>query len=227
MSFKEQVNAAVDTMKQDDSGNWQLPTDSELSEEVTYAATLEKRRRDTQSEFSRGQQALKVVEAENKKLTEGWAQETKLTTEQVAELDELKHTDPDGWRNKIDEYEGEARSRFAETRETITQEARVESETDYRTRVMAEFDEANPEISLTDEVITNDLPPRYLKSLEAGETTFDEFLVQAKDYLTKGKVMKTEPEVEELSLGKASGSSTPESRAVDEDARTSYKNETY
>ena len=220
MSFEQQVNEAVDGMVEGKLAD-------DLSPEVKYAAGLEKRRRDTQAEFSKGQHKLGIVEAENKKLTEGWAKDISLSTEQVAELEALKSTDPDAWKAKVDEYEGAAQTKFTETREAIATEAKTETEAESRDRLIKEFDEANPDIDLSDDVIQNDLPPRYLKKLESGELTFAEFLDQAKEYLTKGKVLKQEDEPDDISLSKAAGGSVPEDRAVEEDARKSYENETY
>ena len=219
-TFEEQVNAAV-------SGIVDGKLADGLSEEVQYAAGLEVRRRDTQSQFSKGQHQLGIVQAENKKLTEGWSKDISLSSEQMAELETLKGTDPDAWKAKVDEYEGAAQEKFNETRGTIAKEAKTETEAESRDRLIKEFDAANPDIDLSDEVVQNDLPPRYLKKLEAGDITFEEFLDQAKEYLTKGKVLKKEDTPEDISLSKASGRSTPEDSAVEADARDSYKNETY
>ena len=228
-TFEEKVNTLTDTMTQDADGTWKVPADSEASEEVQYAATLEKRRRDTQASHSRSEQALTIAKAENEKLTQGWAKDVtaKLTNTQAAELATLKEEDPEAWRQKIGEYEKANSAEFEETRATISSQAKEESEVQYRDRLIKEFDEQNPDIDLNDDVIQNDLPPRYLKALKAGEIDFGEFLAQAKTYLTKGKVIKTEASVDDVSLSKASGSSTPSSLAVESDIKTSYKNEAY
>lgn len=228
-TFEQKVNTVVDSMVQGDDGNWALPEGSEASEEVLFTATLEKRRRDTQSSYGKSQKRQKTLEAENKQLTEGWSKHatTSMTAEQRDELDTLKTTDPDAWRAKLNEIEQANNEAFEETRKEITTKASTESELEYRERAMTEFVEANPEIALTDDVIANDLPPRYLKKLEAGKCTFGEFLNDAKEYLAKGKVLKTEEIVDDISLGKASGSSTPSSKAVEAAAVASYDKETY
>lgn len=228
-TFEQKVNTAVDSMTQDDKGNWQLPADSELSEEVKYTAVVEKRRRDTQSEYGRNLQTLKSTQAENDKLTTGWAADvaSKLTDDQAAELTALKAEDPDAWRLKVNEYEQANGTAFKEKRATISSDAKKETELESRERVLEEFTTANPDLDLSDEVIANDLPPRYLKKLEAGESTFAEFLAEAKHYLTANKVVAGTKAPGDISLSKAAGSSTPEESAVEKNIVNSYTNETY
>lgn len=228
-TFEQKVNTVASSMVQGEDGNWAIPADTEASEEVKYAATLEKRRRDTQAAYGKSQQTQKALEAENRQLTEAWSSETAalLTPEQQDELEELKTTDPDAWRAKLNEIEQSNGAAFKEKRQEISKKAQGESELAFRERALTEFSEANPEIELTDDVIANDLPPRFLKKLEAGDCTFSEFLEDCKGYLTKGKVIKGAEAPDDLSLGDAAGGSKPTEAAIERAAVSSYKNETY
>lgn len=221
--FEQRVNAILGQSTTDDKGNLVLP-DVEMDEATKYAVTAEKRRRDTQAEYSRSQQRLRQVEAENTKLTEAWAKDatSKLTKEQQAELEELKATDPDEWREKLNEYEREAQTQFSSKREEISKAAQTETELERRNRLLAEFNEANPEIELNDDVIENDIPPRFIKQLEKGDVTFDQFLDNCKNYLSKGKTFAEGEEPKPTSLSKASGGSRPSESAVEGDIKESY-----
>ena len=190
-TFEESVNSVASQMTQDEAGNMVLP-DVKMSEEVKFAATLEKRRRDTQASLTREKQNNKVHKAEADSLAEGWekAAVLELSTEQAAELEELKNSDPEAWRAKLNDIEQANAAKFKETRVAIASKAKQESELDRRTRQMAEFNEKNPTISITDEFIAAEVPPKYLKQLEAGTIDFDDFLTACAKYANKGKVLE-------------------------------------
>ena len=114
-----------------DEGSWALPEGTEATELEAHAAMAERRRRDTQAEYSRGQAALKTAQAENTRLTQAWEKDAlgKMTGEQREELDALKHEDPDAWRVKLNEYEQANRAAFGERTQAIKQEASQETKT--------------------------------------------------------------------------------------------------
>jgi hypothetical protein len=229
-SFEEQVNSVASAMTQAEDGNWVIPEDLEVTPEVKFAANLEKRRRDTQAAYGKTNQRLKALEVENAELAKGWESDVSLalTEEQEAELNELKHSDPDAWRVRLNEVEAENKSKFEETKTNIVNKAKTESELERRTRVMAEFSEANPDLVINDQVINDDVPPKYTRQLSAGEITFDEFLETVKTYLTKGRVLEGgEGAPKSPDLSKSGGSSKPTEQAVNASISESYKNETY
>lgn len=228
-SIEQQVNTLTDSMVQTEEGKWTLPEGTEASPELLFAANAERRRRDTQASFSRNQQTLKAVQAENAQLTEGWAADvaSALTPEQREELDTLKHEDPDAWRQKLNQYEADNRASFTEKTSGIKVKAQQETELEQRERLLDEYNEANPDYQLTDDVIENDLPPRFTKQLESGDITFTEFLAKSSEYLGKPKVVKGDPAPEDPSLGKAPGGTTPSEEAINGAVQNSYKSETY
>ena len=230
-TFEDQVNTTVSSMTEDTDGNWQIPEDVEVSDEVRYAAGLEKRRRDTQAAFSKKSAEASQLEAENRALTNEWQKDgVKLTTTQQEELDELKYSDPDKWRLKLNEYESEAQKKFQERSNEVSASAKTETETERRNKLLQEYNAANPDFQITDDVVDNELPPKYLKQLTAGDITFEDYLDKAKEFLSTGKVIKgasDELEDNDPNFHKAGGGAKPSEEAVAGEAQESYKKEVY
>ncbi len=229
-TFETQVNATVDSMVEGKDGNWDIPEDTEVSAEVRYAAGLEKRRRDTQSGFSKLAVENKQLKAEKDAVTKEWQNDasSQFTEEQQTELDELKFADPDAWRLKLNQYETEAAAKFQTRQEEVSGKAKEQTEVERRTELLKVYNEANPDFQLTDDVIENDVPPRFFKQLQAGEITFEEYLDKAKDFLSSDKVMdKGELAPDEPDFHKAGGGSTPSEEAISGAAQESYKDEIY
>lgn len=229
-TFADTVNAVVGQMTQTEDGKWQLPADI-TDEAVIFAANAERRRRDTQSAYTRSQQELARKEAENNLLAESWQKDfsLNLTTEQRAELEELKVTDPDAWRAKLNEFEQEKANKFKEVQKSIQQKAVGETEIQYRQRALQEFSEAHPDLKITDDVIKNDIPPRITRELEDGKINFGDFLNKVAEYMGKGRVIKPDDgnAHESIDLAKAPGGSLPDGSAIKEASKTAYKDEIY
>jgi Skp family chaperone for outer membrane proteins len=228
-SIDEQINTLTDSMAKNPEGKWALPEGHEAPELMQHAAMAERRRRDTQGEFSRSQQALKVLQAENTQLTDGWSKDvaSALTAEQRTELDTLKHEDPDAWRQKLNQYESENHTTFTEKTSGIKAKAQQETELESRTRLLDEHNTANPDFALTDDVIANDLPPRFTKQLESGEISFADFVAKSMEFMGKPKVVAGTEAPGDPSLSKAPGGSLPSDIAVASHANATYKDETY
>lgn len=228
-SFADKVNAAVAAATVDDKGNMVLPAD--LPEEVAYAATLEKRRRDTQSSYTKTQQEAARLKAENDLLAKGWEDQfaSTLPTDVQVELEELKATDPDKWRSRLNELEVQRRTEFGTKRQELAVKAQGETELEYRQRALEEFAQANPDIQLTNDVVQNDIPPRITKQLETGKITFGEFLNQCKDYLTKGKVVRPQVDTPKKTpnLSAAGGGGHPDPTQVRMASENQYKDEIF
>lgn len=224
--FENQVNETVEKFVQGEDGKLSLPEGYEVDESVLYTARLEKRRRDTFAEMQKTKSSLKALEVENQEMVKQWESDAikNLSADEQAELDELKASDPDAWRAKIDETQDKARQRFMDRTTDIKSKAKKETELDRRKRLVEEYNEANPTAILTDDVIENDVPPRITRKLAEGKISFDEFLTEAGEFLNKGKVIDPGQSKEpEPNLGKAGGSSRPENRAVEADIRKGYE----
>ena len=225
LTFEQRVNQTLDSAKLDNNGNIILPED--LSDDLKFAAKAEKRRRDTQSALAKTKSQLSVVEAERDGLVT-LAQESGstivLTPEEKQELDELKHSDPDAWRTKMNELEQAASKQVQTKIKDVSETAKTKGALGERQVLLDAFNEDNPELSLTDEVIENDIPPRITRALENGDITFTEFLGKAKEYLTSAKAIAADEDVEETpNLSDIGGSDTPGEKASGEQTETDYE----
>ena len=192
-----------------------------------YAATAEKRRRDTQSGYTKSQQELKRTQAIAAELSSNLEREivAKLPEDKAAELEELKHQNPDEWHKELKKLEAAQFATAKATLEEIANTAVGKSELEVRQEQLVAFTEAYPDIKITDEVIENDIPPRITKKLADGKIDFAGFLAECKDYLTKGKVLAqpdTPPDIP--NLGAVPGSSAKPDGKPAPDA---YDNEIY
>lgn len=230
-TFEQQVNEAAGKMTKGEDGNWTFPEDLQLSDEVKFAAGLEKRRRDTQSSYSKSQQELAQAKAVNEALENQWEQDFSVSydDETRAELEELKATDPDKWLAKIQELQSGKKDQFNERKAAVAKEAKTKSEAETRAEQLAAWQEANPNITLNDDVLDNDLPPRLTKQLENGEIAFGDFLDKAGEYLSKGKVVEAggDPAPDAPNLGDLPGSDHPSSEAQRNSQVDKYEEEIY
>ena len=163
-TYAEKVNSLVDQV---DVETGKLPDNVEADEGLRYAVTAERRRRDTQSSYTKNQEALKVLKAENGKLKEGWQADVvnTLSPTDKARMDELKVQDPEAWRTELTTIEQANASNFQEKVGTIAKEASEMTTLERREAELADYNKANPDTQLTDDVIQNDIPPRLTNKL--------------------------------------------------------------
>ena len=229
-SFEDKVTGIVSQMVQGEDGIWKLPADVEADEAVLYAARAEKRRRDTESKLGKTTHALKALEVEKAEL-QGKLQQymaDNLTSGQRSDLEELKYSDPEQWRSKMNEIELAAIAKAQEELGQISLTASQRAELERRAQLLTNYNAANPNYAITDEVLANDVPPRITRRLEKGEVTFEEFLDEASAYLKAGKVVGVPSTVEpQPNLGSAGGGAKPADYAVQADLVTSYETEIY
>ena len=225
-SFGDQVDAAVKTMVKDNKGILRLPEGSELSEGVTYAANLESRRRQTQSQYVKSRQELSELGHVSKALKTKLVKKAgiKLTADQQAELTELKGSDPDAWHEKLNGYQAEATAGIETEFNEVGVQAREDSEVDRRQVILDEYMASNPAFELTDDILANDVPKRITSELESGKITFEDFLGKVDTYLTSNKVVipASEELAQEPNLGALAGKSKPEKVAVKKSINQSY-----
>lgn len=228
--FQEQVNELVGKMEQTENGTWKLPEDlsKDLSEELQFAVTAERRYRDTQGAFTRSQQELKkqmaIAEGLEAKLLES---EVALTKEQRYELNELKKTNPDAWREKLNEYETKNKTVLSKELEKIRKESSNKGELEVRKELMEAWSK-DTGIVLTDEIVDNELPPKFKKELEVGRITFEQFLDKAGNFLKAAKVIEGSTEStenDEKSLSDVAGGREPSKEAQEGDFDETYEKE--
>jgi len=205
----------------------QVPKNND-SGDLKTEDSFEKRYKDLQASYTQSQQELSKTKAEISVLKEVAKPTLNLEQSVKDELDELKFSDPDAWRKKLDSLEAESVSahnnKIAEAVTTVTQE----DELSRRVQVLSEFNSKHPDFVLTDEVIQFDIPARISAKLEKGECTFEEFLDASHKYLTTGKVVHKGDKVpNQPNLNNSGGDSTPTKQAIELNAYEKYKTQTY
>lgn len=226
-TFQTKVNSALEGLtKNEETGKYEFPED--LSEDVRIAADAERRRRDTQSAYSKKAQENKSLEAENEKLKSLLAEKTtvSLSNEEKEELDELKYSDPEAWRRKMNDLEAKAGEDLQNTLGEISTEAGKSAELVQRQQLLDAYNEAHPGAELTDEVIKNDIPPRITNKLANGEITFKQFLDEVTVYRSGFKVGQEEVD-NPTNLGEVGGGSEAQDDAVNGDIIQSYAEEIF
>lgn len=225
------VNQYVSKMTFNKEKNvWEMPDNiKELPQELQFAIVAEKRRRDAQAALASATAKAKEFEVKTQKLQELLTSkvELELTPEQKQELDDLKFEDPEAWRRKLNQFETEARQKVLEQLNQVTEEAKKANIIAQRQIYLQQFQEANPDVIINDEVIQNDIPLRITKKLEQGEVSFEQFLTEVANYLRANKVIKTEEAPEITNIGKVGGSHKPSKNAIDADIIQSYRQEIY
>jgi len=184
---------------------------------LLLAAKAEKRRRDTQAAYTKAQQEKIALQKEKEALENLIAQELEksldLSPEQKEELEELKLVDPEEWRRKLNELEAEQKTlkkqKIEELKKEASEKAQEEYELERRMQVFEEFQKTHPDVEITDEVIENEVPPKYVKELEQGKVSFEEFLQKVYDFLTAGKVVEQPKAPAKPDLSKTPGGATP------------------
>lgn len=191
----------------DDSGKLQFEDNVDPTFKALVIAT--KREKDTQSAYTKGQMELATTKAAKDALeTKITSTVPQLSAEQTAELETLKYSDPDKWREKLNEFEDTAKAKASGEIDEITKEASEKAAADLtltqRQSALAAFT-AETGIELTDDVMQNDIPPRLHKKIT--EMPFEAYLAEVATYLGKKKVVKDEKLLEQTDLSKLAGSS--------------------
>jgi len=191
----------------------------------------EKRYKDTQKNIQERSIENKQLQAKNDALAKQLSELTTTPVEIPEEVEELKFSNPDEWRKKVNKLEQEAKLKDASERQEIldkaSKDARDEFELDRRKRVFTEFQAANPGLEINDQVLASDIPPSISNKLADGTSTFEEFLEEVKTYLSTGHKVSKEPTMNEPNLGSVAGGEQPSIEAQRGDSKASYANEIY
>lgn len=212
-SFEAQVNTAVKQLIQTEDGLWEFPSDTEISPDVKYAAGLEKRRRDTESALGKSRQQLKAEEAVRKALENKVSASPAIDAETQAVLEELKFKDPDAWREQVNDLETKAKQALDTELQGLSSDASQQAELERRTQILTEFNKAHADAPLTDDVLASEIPPRLTKQVSEGKITFEQFLVEAHNYVSAVKVIGTAKASSLPNLGAVGGGDTASDEA--------------
>ena len=228
VSFEVKINKIAEGLSRDEKGKYVVPED--LNDAEKFAVLAERRRRDTQAEYTKTSQKVKMLEAEKATLLKKVTEETplKLTDVQAEELEDLKFSDPEAYRKKMNAYERvyleERTSAINEELKQVSTSSLVQEELERRKEILADFTRDKPDFVINDDVISNDIPPRITKRMETGEISFEDFLNECYNYLKTGKVVRQENvPANQLNLSKVGGGSQPDDNAVKEDIHIKYK----
>lgn len=227
LTFDQKVNKILDTSEKDEKGNIILGDD--VPDDLKYASRAEKRRRDTQSALARTTSANAVLQAENEGLVSlvRKGKSINISTEDQKELDEMKFSDPDGWRKKINELEQSSTDTLNTQLTENSEKAKLQGATGERKVLLDAFIHDNPDITITDDVLANDVPPRITNALEKGEISFIDFLGKVKEYLTTGKVVESAKPGKVPNLSDIGGNDTSGKTAEDKGAEAKYEDQMY
>lgn len=224
-TFESKVNAVVTHFTVDQQGNHQLPEGLNVPEDVLFAAKLEKRRRDTESTLGKTKAQLKAEQAKVQTLQTKVALrvDDNLTEEQKETLQHLQSTDLEAWRREMNKLEATAREQLETELGTAAEASSQQVEMERRGVILAEFNHAHPDMPITNEVIENDIPPRIVNKLKKNEITFEQFLNEAHEYLTKPKTIGSVKPPQNTRMTNAGGTTAPAPEALKEDFSATYK----
>lgn len=199
-------------------------TETNKQPEVDY----EKRFKDTQAAYTKSRQELKEVKAKLEALEKLTTPRVEIPDEVKEELDTLKFEDPDKWRIRMNQLEQEAAQKHKAALDEAAQAVRQQEELARRAQVLQEFQASHPDITITDEVIQYDVPPRITRKLEEGKVSFEEFLEEVADYLkAPKKIGGTSDTLDQPDLGRVAGDNKPSEIAETKDIIQSYRDEIY
>ena len=185
--------------------------------ESTQAVDYEKRFKDTQAfatkiaqEKADKERELAELKAELSVL-KTTAKPSLTIDEQVqSELEDLKYSDPDAWRIRINELETAANTEFNSKIAEAKNHSSQQLELQRRANVLAQFQTEHPDVVFTDELLHLDIPQRIVKELENGKVTYEEFLNNVYNYVKTPKVIgTTNKTLEQPNLSKTGGDDTP------------------
>lgn len=201
-----------------------LPTGGEAETNVNY----EKRFKDTQSAYTKSQQELKAAKAKLEALEKLTQPVVQLDEATQAQLDELKYSNPEAWRDKMNSLEAEAKLKHLSVLSEAEKIAMQQAELEQRAQILSEYNSKHPQNPITDEVIMFDVPPRITKKLENGEISFEEFLNEAHNFLyAPKKVGDGNKTLNQPNMRDFGGGTTPSTNAVDSSIIENYKNLVY
>lgn len=225
------VSNIVKQITTDEAGNYIFPTDVELTEEIKFAATAEKRRRDTQAEFTKVNKSKLALEAENALLKETLLKQSIVfSPEEVEELEDLKLEDPEKWRQRLNELEQKTIQERQTKINSVSTEVKTQAEKNFEVsmqgKVLEEFNKFHG-IGLTEELLADEVPNRITKKLVEGKVSYEEYLEESFTYLKTNKAIKEESVMGDPNLNRVSGGKEPGKFDAEPSLREAYSKDLY
>ena len=185
--------------------------------ESTQIVDYEKRFKDTQAfatkvaqEKADAVRELQELKAELSVLKETAKPSLTIDEQTKSELEDLKYSDPDAWRAKVNELEQKANLEFNSKIDEAKKLSSQQLELQRRANILTQFQTEHPDVEFTDELLHLDIPQRIVKELENGKVTYEEFLNNVYNYVKTPKVVgSTNKTLEQPNLSKLGGDDTP------------------
>ena len=185
--------------------------------ESTQTVDYEKRFKDTQAfatkiaqEKADKERELAELKAELSVLKTTAKPSLTIDAQVQSELEDLKYSDPDAWRTRVNELETAANAEFNSKIVEAKQLSSQQLELQRRANVLTQFQNEHPDVVFTDELLHLDIPQRIVKELENGKVTYEEFLNNVYNYVKTPKVIgSTTKTLEQPNLSKTGGDDTP------------------
>ena len=194
-----------------------IPENNTDTPESTQQVDYEKRFKDTQAfatkiaqEKADTERELVELKAELSVLKTTAKPSLTINAQVQSELEDLKYSDPDAWRTRVNELETTANAEFNSKIVEAKQLSSQQLELQRRANVLSQFQNEHPDVVFTDELLHLDIPQRIVKELENGKVTYEEFLNNVYNYVKTPKVIgSTTKTLEQPNLSKTGGDDTP------------------
>lgn len=194
-----------------------IPENNTDTPESTQQVDYEKRFKDTQAfatkiaqEKADKERELAELKAELSVLKTTAKPSLTIDAQVQKELEDLKYSDPDAWRTRVNELETAANAEFNSKIVEAKQLSSQQLELQRRANVLTQFQNEHPDVVFTDELLHLDIPQRIVKELENGKVTYEEFLNNVYNYVKTPKVIgSTTKTLEQPNLSKTGGDDTP------------------
>ena len=194
-----------------------IPENNTDTPESTQQVDYEKRFKDTQAFATRiaqekadTERELVELKAELSVLKTTAKPSLTINAQVQSELEDLKYSDPDAWRTRVNELETTANAEFNSKIVEAKQLSSQQLELQRRANVLSQFQNEHPDVVFTDELLHLDIPQRIVKELENGKVTYEEFLNNVYNYVKTPKVIgSTTKTLEQPNLSKTGGDDTP------------------
>ena len=208
-----------------------IPENNADTPNSNQVVDYEKRFKDTQAyatkiaqEKAEISKTLAELQAEVTVLREAAKPSLQIDEATKSELEDLKFSDPDAWRAKMNELENSAHQTFNNKVNEAKQLTSQQMELQRRASILEQFQAEHPDVEFTDELLQFDIPPRIVKELENGKVTYEEFLNNVYNYVKAPKVIgSTNKTLEQPDLSKIGGDDTP-TKITNKNLKQTYEN---
>lgn len=140
-------------------------------------SNIEKQLKDTQAAFTRSRQEIAALKSHISVLEEALQNnDVSISPEIQKELDMLKTTNPELWRQKLNAIENKKAKDLSSSVSKKVEIAR-------RKAVLEEWNAKNPDAQVNEYVVNYVLPAGLYNKLKNGEVSFEAFLAEAGNFL--------------------------------------------